>query len=135
MQEAAKKVNDRWKDYVDRTGLTSGNPKTGWWTDVQHEALKLRGFLRVKLKGKRRLKKMFESSDRYIIKYYTKDHLTSHFIGVDCTSEPKLILDSERKGPEIFIEPAQLLRRMEGVGNLSKIYVLQRKQPDCIVID
>jgi hypothetical protein len=112
MKKASEIVNSRWKDYVAEHGLTSGNEKVGWWTDVQHEALKLKGLKREKMTGKRRFSRLFNSDGRYIIKYHTKDHLTAHFIAVDCSVSPKLIIDSEKKQPEVFLEPSQLVQKI-----------------------
>ncbi len=37
MVRAATTVNQHWSSYVERTGLTAGNPEVGWWTDVQQK--------------------------------------------------------------------------------------------------
>jgi len=125
MIEAAEKVNTDWNDYVEKTGFTSGNIDSGWWSDVQQEALQKKGFIRRKLNGKKRLRRMLQSNDKYIIKYHTTDHLTEHYIGVDCSVEPKLILDSELKEPIPFKEPQDIINHVKDTSSISRIYILE----------
>jgi hypothetical protein len=48
-----------------------------------------------------------------------KDYVAEHGF-----TSPKLIIDSEKKQPEVFLEPSQLMQKIKGVGNLSRIYVI-----------
>lgn len=124
--QAATTVNQHWSSYVERTGLTAGNPEVGWWTDVQHEALRTKGYTRIKMTGKQRFKRMLGSTEKYIIKYQVGDHLSQHFIGVDCSSSPKLILDSESAQPIIFKDTTTLLNKIGKLSNLSRIYIIKK---------
>lgn len=131
LEAAAIEENVAWEEYVKKTGYTSGNRRLGWWDDVQHRALRKKGWTRKKFVCKGgRLRKLVNMNEGYFLIKFALDvsrKADHHYASTDCNVSPSLLFESSNSGPvQLTISSLHALLG-ESANKLQTIYRITQK--------